>query len=74
MFAFRRTMYRRRVMVNLRTGKAFQGILWAHHGPLLVLRDATLLQAGMAPSAVDGEIVIERTVVEFVQVLPGDAA
>ena len=68
MFAFRRTMIRRRVVVNLTTGRAFNGILWAHRGPLLVLRDATMLQAGVAPTEVDGEVVVERTLVEFIQV------
>lgn len=68
MFAFRRTMCRRRVVVNLLSGKAFGGILWARRGPLLVLRDVTMLQAGVAPTSVDGEIVVERAAVEFVQV------
>ncbi|MFJ4322244.1 hypothetical protein ACIP3A_03860 [Streptomyces tricolor] len=51
--------------------KAFSGVLWAKRGPLLVLRDAQLLEAGRAPQAVDGEVVIERARVEFTQVLAG---
>jgi hypothetical protein len=57
-------------VVNL-ADKAFSGVLWARRGPLLLLRDAALLEAGREPQAVDGEIVIERGRVEFVQVLPG---
>lgn len=70
MFAWRRTAVRRRVMVNLAT-KAFDGVLWAQRGPLLVLRDARLLEPGREPQAVDGEVVIERSRIEFTQVLAG---
>ncbi|MFF9043339.1 hypothetical protein [Streptomyces parvulus] len=70
MFAWRRTAVRKRVIVNL-PDKAFRGVLWAKRGPLLVLRDAELLEAGREPQAVDGEIVIERARVEFMQVLAG---
>ncbi|MFD5656927.1 hypothetical protein [Streptomyces hirsutus] len=70
MFAWRRTAVRKRVVINL-ADKAFSGILWAKRGPLLVLRDAELLEAGRAPQPVDGEVVIERTRVEFTQVLAG---
>lgn len=67
-FAWRRTAVRKRVIVNL-TDKAFSGVLWAKRGPLLVLRDVELLEAGRAAQPVDGEIVIERARVEFIQVL-----
>ncbi|GGP55995.1 hypothetical protein [Streptomyces abikoensis] len=71
MFAWRRTAVRRRVVVNL-ADKAFRGVLWAQRGPLLVLRDAELLEAGRDPQRVDGEVVVERSRVEFTQVLaPG---
>ncbi|MFI0914316.1 hypothetical protein [Streptomyces abikoensis] len=54
------------------TDKAFRGVLWAQRGPLLVLRDAELLEAGRDPQRVDGEVVVERSRVEFTQVLaPG---
>ncbi|MFF9554583.1 hypothetical protein ACF1DY_01945 [Streptomyces albus] len=70
MFAWRRTAVRRRVVVNL-DGRAFEGVLWAQRGPLLVLRDARLLEPGREPQAVDGEVVVERARVEFTQVLAG---
>jgi hypothetical protein len=70
MFAWRRTAVRKRVVINL-ADKAFSGILWAKRGPLLVLRDVELLEAGRAPQPVDGEVVIERSKVEFTQVLAG---
>ncbi|PWG13900.1 hypothetical protein DF268_08495 [Streptomyces sp. V2] len=70
MFAWRRTAVRKRVVVNL-ADKAFSGILWAKRGPLLVLRDVEILEAGRVPQPVDGEVVIERARVEFTQVLAG---
>lgn len=63
-----RTLVRRRVVVNLLTDRAFVGILWAQRGPLLVLRDAVMHEPGRQPSPVDGEVVIERDQVEFIQI------
>ena len=65
---WRRTAVRRRVVVNL-ADRAFAGILWAQRGPLLVLRDAQLLEPGAQPQPVDGELVVERLRVEWVQVV-----
>lgn len=70
MFWWRRTAVRKRVVVNL-TDKAFAGVLWAKRGPLLVLRDAVLMQHGAADTPMDGEVVVERSKVEFIQVAGG---
>lgn len=70
MFWWRRTALRKRVVVNL-ADKAFAGVLWAKRGPLLVLRDATLMQHGAADTPLDGEVVVERARVEFIQVAGG---
>lgn len=67
MFAWRRTAIRRRVLVNLRTDKAIEGVLWATRGELLVLRGAVVLEGGKAIK-VDGEVVVEMANVDFVQV------
>lgn len=70
MFAWTRTALRRNVIVNLDTGKAFQGVAWAKRGRLLVLRNATMFDPGTEPAAVDGEVVIDRARIEFIQVMP----
>jgi hypothetical protein len=70
MLAYKRTVVSRRVIVNLTTGTAFSAILWAKRGPLLVLRDAQLLEAGRQPVNLDGEVVVERSRVEYIQALP----
>jgi hypothetical protein len=58
------------VVVNL-ADKAFAGILWAKRGPLLVLKDAVLMQHGAADTPMDGEVLVERSKVDFIQVLAG---
>lgn len=69
-FWWRRTAVRKRVVVNL-ADKAFSGVLWAKRGPLLVLRDAVLMQHGAADTPLDGEVVVERSKVDFIQVAGG---
>ncbi|MFE7566215.1 hypothetical protein ACFU76_04515 [Streptomyces sp. NPDC057539] len=61
---------RKRVIVNLED-KAFAGVLWAKRGPLLVLKDVTLMQHGAADTPMDGEVLVERSKVDFIQVAGG---
>jgi len=63
-----RRLVRKRVIVN-QAERAFAGIMWAQYGPLLVLRNAELLQPGAAPQPLDGEVVIERASVHFIQIV-----
>ncbi|MFD8919449.1 hypothetical protein [Streptomyces sp. NPDC059569] len=51
--------------------KAFTGILWAKRGPLLVLKDVVLMQHGAADTPMDGEVIVERSRVDFIQVMGG---
>lgn len=69
MLAWRRVAARRTVLVNLRSGNALRGVLWATPAPLLVLRGTSLLEPGRDPVGLDGEVIVERTNVDFVQVL-----
>ena len=56
-----------RVIVNLTDGSALDGLLVDQRGPLLVLSDATLLARGHEPTAMDGEVYVERDRVLFLQ-------
>lgn len=67
--SYGRLALNRRVMVNLAGGTAIQGVLWGDRGPLLVLKDATLHLDGGNLAPLDGEVIIERTRIDFVQVL-----
>jgi hypothetical protein len=49
---------------------AFKGVLWRSRGPWLVLRDVSIIKARTAPLLVDGEVVIHRANLAFLQVLP----
>ena len=59
-----------RVIVNLKTDKAFQGVLWKRAGDYLVLRSAVLHEKGEVRK-VDGEVLIFIGDVDFIQVLNG---
>jgi hypothetical protein len=65
---------KRRVVVNLKAsggipGAAIEGVLLRKTGPLLVLADATVHQFEGESSSADGELVIERSNVDYIQAL-----
>jgi small nuclear ribonucleoprotein (snRNP)-like protein len=64
---------KRKVIVNLKTGaEALRGILWEADGPFLVLRSAELLETGSTVARpIDGDVVIERTNVDWIQFVDG---
>lgn len=67
----RRTAIRATVVVNLVDGRAIKGVLWSRRGRLLVLRNAQLFDHSQAPPvAVDGEVIIERDRIDFIQAVP----
>jgi hypothetical protein len=49
---------------------ALRGVLWQSRGPWLVLRDVTAIHGSAKPTAIDGEVVIHRDNVAFLQVFP----
>lgn len=65
-----RVILHRTVVVNLTTGTAIAGVLLRRTGPLLVLANATVHEPDSVPAQVDGEVVIERSKVAFIQALP----
>lgn len=70
MTARRRTLARRRVVVNLKTGTVLSGVVWDTRGPILILRGARLLSHLGGPIVdreLDGETIVEVADVDFVQ-------
>lgn len=61
--------YRETVIVNLKSGRAFRGVLWVRTGGFLVLKSAELLKERQAPTPVDGEVLVPFVDVEFMQVV-----
>jgi hypothetical protein len=60
---------RRRVVVNLISGPALNGVLLENRGELLVLGDATVSVSGSQPMPAQGQVIVERSNVAFVQVV-----
>lgn len=58
----------RSVIVNLKSGESLSGLLWQSRGRWLILRKASLLVPNSPPTPIDGEVVIERANVAFLQV------
>jgi len=59
----------RRVIVNTKTERAFRGVLWRRWWVYLVLRNAELIKGRGETVPVEGEVVILRENVDFIQVL-----
>ena len=59
---------KRQVLVNTKTDRAFRGVLWRKAWGYLVLRNAEMLAEGKTVP-MDGEVVIERANVDFIQVV-----
>lgn len=61
----------RRVVVNLKSGTAFRGLVWRHTGGYVVIREAEMLadRDNAAQRAVDGEVAVMRGDIDFLQVL-----
>lgn len=68
---FRRYPELRRCVVNLKSGTAFHALLWRHEGPYVVLREVQMIhdRDNVARKVVDGEVVVLRADIDFVQVL-----
>lgn len=67
MGAFRRVLVHRQVVVNLVDGSSIQGVLYNDPRNLIVLKNALYLEPGAEPAPLDGDTVIERDKVLFVQ-------
>lgn len=66
----RRLVVRRRVLVQLDTGRAVVGTLWSTKAHRVVVRGAELFEPGTEPTRMDGDVVIERSRVEYIQAVP----
>jgi len=58
----------RQVIVNLKGGDSFRGVLWRKRRSYLVLRQAIMLRSEK-PLPVDGEVLVFIPEISFMQVL-----
>lgn len=63
------TLENRKLLVNLCSGNAVAGVCTVDNRDALVLRGATVHQPDAEPAPADGEILIDRINVDFIQVL-----
>lgn len=59
----------RSVLVNLRGGVALSGVCSHESSAALVLRGVTVHEPDSDPASADGEVLIDRANVDFVQLL-----
>lgn len=59
----------KRLVVNLKDGTAIDGFLWDERRALIVLKGCTIHIPGEQPTPADGEIVIERENISYVQAI-----
>ncbi|UXE05355.1 RNA binding protein [Arthrobacter phage Renna12] len=59
----------RRCVVNLKSGRAVDGVLVRRDVGLLFLKNAVLLEQGEEPAPIDGEAVVQTVNVDFIQAL-----
>lgn len=59
----------RKGLVNLKSGSALRGIIWRRRRGYVILRQAALLRPRESPVAMDGEVMIYREDVDFIQVV-----
>lgn len=67
MWGHRRVAYKKTVLVNLKTGTTFRGVLYHCYADIIVLKSAQLLQSNTATD-VAGDTIIERDNIDFMQV------
>lgn len=62
----------RRVIVNFQhdSTEAIEGVLSSSRGPWLTLRAVSALKAGQTPAAMVGDVLVHRSNVAYLQVLP----
>lgn len=63
-----RRYVRQRVVVNLKSGAAVEGVLYRTGSPLEV-KDATVHEPGAEPAKADGSILIDRANVDYIQIV-----
>ena len=69
MFKRRTSLLHRTLLVNLCTGNALNGVCSYESGTALILRGVTVHIPDSDPAPADGEVLIDRANVDFIQIL-----
>ena len=66
---FNRRLAHRKILVNLLSGNAISGVCTHEERYALIVKGATVHEPGSDPVPADGEILIDRSNVDFIQLL-----
>ncbi len=66
---FNRRLAHQKILVNLLSGNAIAGVCVHEERCALILKGATVHQPGVEPTPADGEVLIDRANVDFIQIL-----
>lgn len=61
--------YRETMIVNLKSGRSFRGVLWQRTAGFLVLKQAVMLRPREAALPIDGECLVPFGDIEFMQIV-----
>ena len=59
------------VIVNLKTNKAFKGVLVEEKTNLVILKNVELIEQGTESVNVAGSVLIEKQNIDFIQIIGG---
>lgn len=59
------------VIVNLKTDKAFKGVLVEEKANLVILKNVELIEQGTESVNVAGSVLIEKQNIDFIQIIGG---
>jgi len=69
MNTYKKFLYSKRCIINLKTDKAFRGYLLNENKTIVLLKNAELIEPGLEPVYISGEIVIEKNNIDFIQII-----
>lgn len=59
------------VIVNLKTNKAFKGVLVEEKANIIILKNVELIEEGTESVNVAGSVLIEKHNIDFIQIIGG---
>lgn len=61
---------RRRVVITLKSGTSVMGVVTSAKRSFCLVRDASVMERGGQPMPADGEVLVEREHIDYIQI-PG---
>jgi small nuclear ribonucleoprotein (snRNP)-like protein len=68
---YNKLKFSNKVLVNLKTNKAFKGVLTEEKGKVIVLNDVELIEPNTESVKMAGSVLIEKENIDFIQIIGG---